>query len=405
MSREWDNSTVMSEFAKIAKDLGLISSDLSAKEKEGFMKNVEETVPTGDDYTRNKKTEEYDAKDSKIMEKAHKKDSYVAKAMGEGALVENNMQQHKKMLEIAIKMPTGTLIGVHASVVDSLVKMANELEENGKMKEAQLIDNTIKELCAVPFYFARKEAIAPAVPLVIPFVVKALAVAATAMGIGFGGLFSSYQEGIKEDTKDLLDVLREFASKSASAKKAYDLLNQSAVQFMNVDLSSEKGIHAFLSEAEKFKMRELERLVEMANLEIGSSKVWKFLGFGSRRVEEKFTDFKDSFEKTLSTINKYSKIGENIQKQDERQDVKGIQKILYERGFLGSKWSGEVTGILDKNTSRAIKELESKVTNALSKIPGHEDKNFSDKILRGDKLQTNSSELNDLLNALEKKLS
>ena len=105
-----DNSEVMTEFYKIA--------TLDDK------KDIEE------------KTLEVD---EDIIEVAHPEPVYVAEALGDGGLVENQNEQSKKMHDIVNKMPTGTLVHNYASCFNDLIKLAEECEIAGDFEGAQLV--------------------------------------------------------------------------------------------------------------------------------------------------------------------------------------------------------------------------------------------------------------------------
>ena len=72
MSKHWNGSTVWDEFSKIAADEGLITSDLTPAQE--HVEKRQKDVPKGDDYTREKKTEDYDVTEGTgkdLVEKAH----------------------------------------------------------------------------------------------------------------------------------------------------------------------------------------------------------------------------------------------------------------------------------------------------------------------------------------------
>lgn len=80
-----------------------------------------------------------------IVEKAHPEPEYIADAKGDGGLVENKIEQHQKGQEIVNKMPTGNYINLYSSVLNSLVKIANELDDNGDFEAADVITDFITQ--------------------------------------------------------------------------------------------------------------------------------------------------------------------------------------------------------------------------------------------------------------------
>lgn len=153
MSREWNGSDVMREYARIASEQGLLSEALLLPEedKRKPVGNPQETPATP---TRNSATEQYDVKPEgagvDMIEKAHPGEARPADAMGDGGLVENVSQQQRTDIDIATKMPKGMLIGRHAALVRSLAKLASALDERGAAKAADRVDEAIRRI-AHPF--------------------------------------------------------------------------------------------------------------------------------------------------------------------------------------------------------------------------------------------------------------
>jgi hypothetical protein len=267
MNREWNSSGVMQEFIKIAAESGLITSDLQQKELAG---NADKDTPVKD-HRRYEPTEEYEleVEGGNLVEKAHPEEAWMAKnstpvkSMGKGSLVENVKEQQEKDIEVATRMPSGALPGVHAAVVAELAKLASQLDGEEKYKEATRIDKTIARLGRLPFvdsclrkeawignviftllsfapfaynYFFNKGTVTTTVGK--PDVGKGKTVTktkapmkrggriATIIGLGltaltfFGKRMTSTQEGIKTDIKDLYEILNKASNESVAAKMA-----------------------------------------------------------------------------------------------------------------------------------------------------------------------------------------
>jgi hypothetical protein len=145
MSNQWNGSYVMEEFVKIAKEQGFLPSKLK-EDGVNVVGNPYTDTPV-EKHTRNEKTEEYGVtKEEDIIEKAHPKTVQTAKAQGKGGVVENGNEQQKIDIEVATRMPHGSLIGVHAELVNELVKLANFYDSIGHYKKANRIDYTIKKI-------------------------------------------------------------------------------------------------------------------------------------------------------------------------------------------------------------------------------------------------------------------
>lgn len=294
MNRKWNGSKVMEDFVKIAADSGLIMTDFKPEDKD-FVGNPSKETPVKD-YRRYEPTEEYNVTEEKdLVQAAHPEKVQVADAMGDGGVVENQNEQQKKNIDIATKMPNGALIGVHANLVNTLVKIAIQLDNEGKHKEAIRIDETIKRLHSLPFESSHlyKKALIPAawgivsvIAAVAPYVIdwfkskkgkqpgekiyktkkvfdpksgktrtigakpvgklgKAVALAGAGLSllIPLGGRITSLKEGIKEDSKDLLEVLEK--SDNNAARKAANLLRPHVLTFSRINLTTKRGFIEF----------------------------------------------------------------------------------------------------------------------------------------------------------------
>lgn len=163
MSKQWNGSSVMAEFEKIAADAGLITTDLNPDNKD-FVGNPSGSPigPFRDNGVSMTNKERKDAglynvtkeTGEELIGKAHPKTVELADAMGAGGVVENQVEQQKKDIEIATRMPSGALFGIHAELVKELTKKANQLEEDGKIKEALRVDKTIMRIANFPFVMA-----------------------------------------------------------------------------------------------------------------------------------------------------------------------------------------------------------------------------------------------------------
>src|SRR5689334_15540538 len=97
----YDNSEVFNELIKISMN--------------------KTALPAPNPYQEDKKTIEekrLEPAEKSIMEVAHPEPVYVAESMKDGALVENEMENQKKMIDIINKMPTGNLVHRYAALAD-----------------------------------------------------------------------------------------------------------------------------------------------------------------------------------------------------------------------------------------------------------------------------------------------
>jgi hypothetical protein len=456
MNREWNSSGVMREFVKVATESGLIISDLQQKELVG---NADEDTPVKD-HRRYEPTEEYelDVEGGNLVGKAHPEQAWTArqsapvKSMGEGSLVENIEEQQKKDIEVATKMPTGALFGIHASVVSDLVKLANKLDEDGRHKEAIRIDQAIERLGRLPFVDSRlrKEGAAWLWPVVM--LVSAVAPMAwnrffnkgtvttskgkidegkgrvttktkapmsrggkamTAIGLGLSALFllgkkiTSVEEGIRTDTQDLYDVLKKAAPESSAAAAAAAKLAPYVSAF------SKKPKNAAEYEQYKSKAKALKNLLpgikndieNVLNVDLESG-LWTWTGLDLRsRIEEKLNTWESGLEelksKGVKVENKAKATITPISKK--LSGISGLQQILMNEGLLTQS-----SGALDSQTVQAVSKLGIRLDRDINtlyerRIIAKKPKSgFQGKILRDGKLSMSPETLSRILNLVKR---
>lgn len=132
----WNTSSVMSEFLKIANDTDL----LGIKKTASAEKNPYPEDPKTIEEKRLKSPEKH------IMEIAHPEPAFIAESRGEGGLVENEIEQQQKAIEILNKMPTGSHVGRYAVATENLVKLANECDALGQTEAANIITDAAENL-------------------------------------------------------------------------------------------------------------------------------------------------------------------------------------------------------------------------------------------------------------------
>ncbi len=124
MNKIYDKSEVMDELIKIALD--------------------KTALPAPNPYQEDKKTVEekrLPAPEKNIVEVAHPDPVYVAESQGDGALVENQLEQQKKMIEVINKMPTGNNVGRYASLAGVLLKVAETCDMLEEGEASDLLTN------------------------------------------------------------------------------------------------------------------------------------------------------------------------------------------------------------------------------------------------------------------------
>jgi len=410
MSREWNGSEVMSEFLKVAEKSGLINSDL--KHEEGVGNPTKETPVKG--YTRNEPTEEYGLKTEPkdIVEKAHPEQAWMAKestpvhSMGNGSLVENIKEQQEKDIEIATKMPHGTLIGVHANIISELVKLANSLEDEGKIKEASRVDEAIKKI-SYPFSkgHLHKQSGWFLLPLLLSgakmFGKNLILLSGGFAGVKmFGKNLTSKQENLKTDMVDLYEALIDKSNRSKSANAAAKLIASFLPKLNQMDLSTKEGSDKYaqtISELDPVFNR-IKLLIMSIREDIQQrsgffSKMWgetkDFFGFEDYKlIDEKFEDLEESFKEAKKYVFNAKRIEQNVL---NRLD---IESKLNSFTFLGKNYTDLEALEIDLN--KALQQLH-----RMGKIK----KPIESNIIQDGKLTSSPETLREVIDIIERNMS
>jgi len=454
MTGQWHGSDVMAGFAKIAAESGLITSDFNPDNKD-FLGNPSEKTPVKD-KTRYEPTEDYNNRynkeGEKLIDKAHPKNVEVADAMGKGGLVENENQRQEKDIEVATRMPSGALFGIHADLINDLVKLANKLDDVGNYKAASLVDKTIREVRGLPFdkgHSIQKEAalfglVALVAGLALPWIATKLKFRSPyarksgltgklgwiSAGVGllnlFGSKLTSIKENLNTDLQDLYDVLEKLDT--PSSKKAIMILKPHLNKFSKINLSTKEGAAQFLNNFHKLSQAypQVEALINNIIIEYQSNWFDKLKGYVGMdvlsRFKEKYSDFKTTYKETQALVNKTLKVGGKLNRKAislggaasgtkpfspkviSDKPIYRLQRILFESGFRGKKWEGKISGELDQATVTAAKELESLLNAAMSKMLKKNNKDpdfFNNSIIKDGKLVGNVNSLYKVIQIAE----
>lgn len=372
----WKNSKVMGEFEKIAKDTNLLSTDWKDKDYVGNSKKETPVITRQDYYEKNDKTGYDVTKETgeDLIEEAHpaKENKPQADAQGKGGLVENQNQQQEADLEIATKMPKGTLPGVHAAIISNLVKIANELEADGKQEEAMRIDATIERLSGLPFEQSQaltKEALGFLIPLVV------------GLGtLGWGtnsGWFSSKRESISVDLQDLYDILitasqsKWYSSASSpSAAKAATLIRPFLGKFKTINLSTPQDAAKLKVMLDEFVpvFSQIAQLVGNLEAELGESRWYEAGQDRVTRAKAKLADVQTNIQLLEKKFNQATEVGQKTQTENAvpTKEPASLDNLLFNRGAFGKKWdkADKATAVADLE-----KMLDEKIKSKGLKFP------------------------------------
>ena len=128
MSQIYDKSEVMNELIKLAIDKTALPAPNPYQEK---IKTIEE--------------KRLPAEKPHIMELAHPEPEYIANAQGDGALVENEIENQSKMIDVVNRMPSGNLTGRYAMMADVLLKIADTCDKLEETDAADLLTKAAAE--------------------------------------------------------------------------------------------------------------------------------------------------------------------------------------------------------------------------------------------------------------------
>jgi len=454
MSKQWNGSSVMAEFEKIAADAGLITTDLNPKKKD-LVGNPSES-PVGPFRDNGVSMTDKERKDAglydvtkgtgeELIEKAHPETAVLADAMGAGGVVENQVEQQKKDIEIATRMPSGALFGIHAELVKELAKKANQLEEEGKVKEALRVDKTIRRIADLPFVDGRLHktawigAVIGLVSMVAPMAFKYLGGGETttterkkgtggrtttktmkgkapmgrwgkgAMALGgamtllsaFGNKITSRKEDLKTDLKDLHDILQTAKGKGSKSAGDAALILKPFMGKLAKPLD-EKNFKKFVANFNQLQtvFPRLQALMARVKIELGTGR-WYHFGFDiASRLDEKYEDFVDVIEETKALIAKAQGLGKKMdyvaRRAVETPDIKPEDNTRKLQEILGV----DVTGEMDMKTVAAAAKLEENIDEALNKLGIKGKGSFKGKVVRGGKIVIDPSKLERILHLI-----
>jgi len=398
---QWNGSAVMAEFAKKAAESGLISSDLSQTGGGDLVGNPSKENP---EFVRHKPTEDYDITEEtgeQLIDRAHPKPVTVADAQGSGALVENVNEQQRHDLEVATKMPHGTLVGVHASLTRELAKIAEELDSRGKEAAAVRVDKSMKKVGGIVGSIG---AIAINPWFLIPALVVGLGVAANYVN------FFGYTETLNEDLKDLINVIEEFAEDSEPGQMARDILSDLrpyANRFARIPSRKDAESFAiFVRDLDKFgqMLPQLEADIKMMVVTSGGADWYKFGLDQEARVVDKLNSVKKCFSKLSSVAGAAATVGaQQIKRRrgkgrgERGLPGKGDRNIAAIQKLVGMRPTGRMNG----KTQQAIRNAEKRIQKIFDKHLADKGWNVIGLFLRDDGTTMEAGKMKEIMELAE----
>lgn len=242
-----------------------------------------------------------------MIEVAHPEPVYIADAMADGGLVENQNELHQKLVEMINKYPSGSIGHKYASLVEDILVVAEQLDTAGNTKAARELDSLAADISDI-----LKKNSNVVKHAYIQFAIGAALLAA--VGVGLFSVINGMQENLQKDAQDLADNISgwigdpEYASVRTAANQALsdtrNLISVARELMAGVtDLSKNRspelaksidGLHA-----------EADRLIKDINSSLGS--VISVAGTGKTGLDfsitsGKLNDLNTSYEKIIAVI-------------------------------------------------------------------------------------------------------
>jgi hypothetical protein len=390
MRNNIDNSSVFKDFVKIAQSYG-------------WVKEADDAKVIQDKYNIT------DGTGKELIDKAHPNEIWVAEALGDGGLVENQNEQHETLMSILYKMPEGSLIGRHAELVNSLTKTADQAYMKGNISSYNKINNSI-EIINDNFYkkagvlsfvgtglmlLVGKQLAGKWAPNIIG---KGLITGGTLAGLaGMASKITSRQEKLSIDLKDaigacddLLDDDRGALDKvtnflgmdtaDADVKTQVEIIKNHLLKFQHVFDGKLPTDQAKVDEYIK-NLKKLDALLvgngPVAVMLSSFSEKWYKLGLGEISIlKEKIVDIRVGIKKayqSLLALDKIGKIKVIDQKLGEKEGKggisSGIESLLERAGYSTKEGVTSALKTVEKELSQRFgKSLSSKSENPIGEL-------------------------------------
>lgn len=389
MTREWNGSLVMEEFAKIAAESGLITTDFgkpivgnSDRSPVGPFRNNPSVSGKTDTLSVDSNSKDYGVTREtgrEVVETAHPKDPRVAESMGEGWMVENTVQRQEKDIGVATMMPSGALYGKHAELVGVLVSLANGLDGGGRGKAAARIDRAIGRIRELPFGSGlHKEAWIQAV--LAPLKWLAMAGAAGGAWYLFGTKLTSLRENLSEDIQDLVAVASSVGEGQPAMSRLVGTLRSTLAPYVGrfrkpmPAPGQDAELEQYMADLNNFE-HDLAKVSSIVGALAAVPDEWYKFGFGAKsRMREKLSDVQKTFAETMAAVKGMAEAGrrkmeagkspEPMAGKPGGSDIAEVQAVLAERGLAVPQ-----SGKLDDDTRKALKRLERQLDTALRRDP------------------------------------
>lgn len=127
------------------------------------------------------KSDKDDEHAASIIDEAHPEPIYIADALGDGGLVENQNEQSERIKDIVNKMPNGSLVHRYASCFNELIDLSKDMETHGDVDGSDFALRLASGvLDSIPFVVAqesslKKEALLAPIGKLVMFVGKNIA--------------------------------------------------------------------------------------------------------------------------------------------------------------------------------------------------------------------------------------
>ena len=155
-----------------------------------------------------------------MIEEAHPEPVYIADAMADGGLVENQNELHQKLIEMINKYPSGSIGHKYAALIEDLLIAADQLDASGNPEAANELDSLASEIADT---IKKNSSLSKQAVFFVPVLIGA---AILGGGAGLVSAINGMQENLQKDAQDLADNISgwvgdsEYTSVRAAASQA-----------------------------------------------------------------------------------------------------------------------------------------------------------------------------------------
>lgn len=351
-----------------------------------------------------------------MIERAHPVSVYLSNALGDGGLLENQNEQHAKIMEVVHKLPTGNFVHIYAEVLNELVKIAEDLESSDPEAAAK-VDEAIAAIAGREQLELEKKAFSVKL---VGGILSGLA----ALGLSGAGMWNAIkgrQENLVEDTQDLVTNIESWKDDKAfavqkplsekiysTAQQMHELASQLLSSSSDLAIKPTPELEQQVNDLDA-KFGGLLTQLKLLNGTLTKQLPGSFFPSFHGKIEDVQADY-DEFNTQLVGAAQHKELaktqqggaGHTLVGQADQGRIKAVQEYLNKNGFGPL----ELTGQPDDHTELALVEFV-KYINQSSMQDGQLKRGLGVRNLTSDKLvsmlptQLKASQLSELVDLFQ----